>query len=263
MNSAVKSLSKAVAFIPGGATGLGRATASAIVQNGGKVAVMDTDIESGQYLAQDLGPSCQFVVGSVTERENIEVALKKGFEAFNLRYNLCLNCASQSHALKLFNKKHGKANSFEYFWKPFTVNTIGSFNVLATFVKELDSQDVTEENKDVVFINKTLLYEGHELMTSYTSSKGAVKSMTVPASRELAALGIRVCSISTGYFDTDKVEEIWSDNMKMNFIQGRMHPKFRLPHSEEFVHAVATIFENKMLNGYDMKLDNANSLIYS
>ncbi|XP_075256711.1 3-hydroxyacyl-CoA dehydrogenase type-2-like [Convolutriloba macropyga] len=267
MASALSSFRKAVAFISGGATGLGRATASAIVQNGGKVAILDTDFSAGSKLSAELGENCKFTEGSVTDRAVIKRALQSGSQSFGQNYNLCVNCAAKSDFIKIFNKKHGKATSFDVFWKPFQVNTIGTFNVMTLFVSEVQSyREATEENgdeNDAVIINKTFLIEGTELVAAYASSKGAVKSMTLPASRELSTLGIRVCSISTGFFNTEKLKEIWSPNTKVNYITGRIHPKFRMPEPEEFAHAVATVFQNKLLNGCDIKLDNANFLVYA
>jgi len=269
MAATVAGLKNAVAFISGGATGLGRAVATSIVQNGGKVSVLDTDGEAGDKLAADLGHRCNFTQGSVKNRSDIEKAMKTGVKVLEKDYNLCLNCAAISDYKKMFNKKHGKANTNANFMEIIDVNITGTFNVMALFAKQfaerLGGERVLggDPNKEAVIINKTFLYEGVELIAPYVASKGGIRSMTLPASREFASLGLRVCSISTGFFDTKKLQCVLSKNQQENFITGRMQPKFRLAQEEEFVHAVATVFQNKLLNGCDIELDKPNFLIFS
>ena len=45
-------------------------------------------------------------------------------------------------------------------------------------------------------------YEGQIGQVAYSASKGGVVGMTLPAARDLASAGIRVCTIAPGLFDT-------------------------------------------------------------
>ncbi|KAF3359044.1 Nitronate monooxygenase [Verticillium dahliae VDG1] len=47
-------------LISGGASGLGAATATEIVNHGGNAAILDMNVEDGQAFAQSLGPSARF-----------------------------------------------------------------------------------------------------------------------------------------------------------------------------------------------------------
>ena len=290
MTELLRSFGRACAFISGGATGLGRALALSIAKHGGRVTVMDTNEEAGNSLSQELESypnAVYFHGGSVTQIEDVRTALNHGLKHMGetWKLNLCVNCASKSDALRLFNKGRGRATSFERFWPIMSVNAVGSFNVLTSVVQFLeDSENVDSEASDsdisvsqkaeevhydvstlklrglsrCVVINKTFLFEDFNLLTSYIASKGAVKSMTLPAARELSELGIRVCSLSTGFFETEKFEERFSPTLKETLVKNRLHPTRRFPQEEEFVHAVAAIFENELINGVDVKLDAIN-----
>ena len=40
---------------------------------------------------------------------------------------------------------------------------------------------------------------------AYSASKGAVVGMTLPMARDLASLGVRVCAVAPGVFETPMV----------------------------------------------------------
>ena len=43
---------------------------------------------------------------------------------------------------------------------------------------------------------------------AYSASKGGLESMTLPAARDLAPMGIRVVAISPGFFDTPLLRQV-------------------------------------------------------
>ena len=61
--------------VTGGASGIGEATARAIVEQGGRVVVADLQQERGEALAGELGDAARFVVTDVTLEADIEAAV--------------------------------------------------------------------------------------------------------------------------------------------------------------------------------------------
>ena len=51
-------------------------------------------------------------------------------------------------------------------------------------------------------------FEGSAGQVAYSASKGAVESMTLPAARDLASMGIRVVTIAPGFFDTPLLNQV-------------------------------------------------------
>lgn len=58
------------------ASGLGRATAEMILQNGGNVAILDLNADNGRKAAGELGPSARFFACDVTSSESIRDAVR-------------------------------------------------------------------------------------------------------------------------------------------------------------------------------------------
>jgi 3-hydroxyacyl-CoA dehydrogenase/3-hydroxy-2-methylbutyryl-CoA dehydrogenase len=53
-------LASRIAIVTGGASGLGRATATRLVQLGARVVICDLPSSDGVSVARELGPSCHF-----------------------------------------------------------------------------------------------------------------------------------------------------------------------------------------------------------
>ena len=79
--------------------------------------------------------------------------------------------------------------------------------------------------------------------------------MTLPAARDLAVAGVRVCTIAPGTFDTPLLGGLPEEN-RQALAQAIPFPS-RLGRPEEFAALVAHIAENEMLNGETIRLDGA------
>ena len=84
------------------------------------------------------------------------------------------------------------------------VNLIGTFNVLrlAAAAMAANEPDAEGERGAVVMTASIAAFDGQIGQTAYSASKGGVVGLTLPAARDLARLGIRVCTIAPGLFDT-------------------------------------------------------------
>ena len=98
-------------------------------------------------------------------------------------------------------------------------------------------------------------YDGQIGQIAYAASKGAVASMTLPAARDLAPLGVRVCAIAPGVFDTPLLTNLPEDAREALRKVVPFPARFGRP--DEFAALVAHIVENEMLNGEVIRLDGA------
>ena len=98
-------------------------------------------------------------------------------------------------------------------------------------------------------------FEGQIGQISYSASKAGVVGMTLPAARDLADRGIRVCTIAPGLFDTPLLGALPED-ARAALGAGVPFPQ-RLGRPEEYAQLAVQIAENPMLNGETIRLDGA------
>ena len=84
------------------------------------------------------------------------------------------------------------------------INLVGSFTVLSIASEAIARTEADADGQRGVIINTASIaaYDGQVGQAAYASSKGAIVSLTLPAARDLAQYGIRVCTIAPGIVET-------------------------------------------------------------
>lgn len=101
-------------------------------------------------------------------------------------------------------------------------------------------------------------FDGQRGQVSYSASKGAVASMTLPMARDLSRYGIRVVTVAPSLFDS-RMTSMMSDKVRKS-LEGAMEFPKRAGQPEEFAQLVGQIIENVMLNGEVIRLDGATRM---
>ena len=96
-------------------------------------------------------------------------------------------------------------------------------------------------------------FDGQIGQLAYSATKGAVVGMTLPAARDLAAVGIRVNTIAPGLMDTPLLAML-PDPAKQALSDSVLYPK-RLGIPDEYASLVMQMIENNYLNGETIRLD--------
>ncbi|MCK5425282.1 MAG: 3-hydroxyacyl-CoA dehydrogenase [Emcibacter sp.] len=241
------------AIVTGGASGLGEATARRLAKAGAKVTIFDMNAERGTKVAADIGGHFENV--NVSSAESVSDALAASATRHG-DARIIVNCAG----IAIGEKTVGRDNvphDLDRFKKVIEVNLIGSFNVirLATArIATLEPLD-TKERGVVVNTASVAAIEGQVGQVAYSASKGGVVGMTVPIARDLAGLGIRVCTIAPGLFLTPMMEGL-PEEVQESLGASVPFPS-RLGKPDEYAHLVQHICENAMLNGEIIRLDGA------
>ncbi|KGK89637.1 3-hydroxy-2-methylbutyryl-CoA dehydrogenase [Desulfosporosinus sp. HMP52] len=247
-------MKQVVAFVTGGASGLGEATVRRVVNDGGKAMILDLAEERGEKLASELGGNALFQKMDVSNPESVEMALAKTVEMFG-SINVVVNCAGIATAEKVISKRG--THTLESFAKTLQVNLIGSFNVIRLAAAQMVGNEPNPGGERGVMIctASVAAYEGQIGQAAYSASKGGIVGMTLPIAREMAAHGIRVMTIAPGLFETPMFDSLPEDARKS---LGSMIPfPSRLGYPEEYALLVRSILENPMLNGTTIRLDGA------
>jgi NAD(P)-dependent dehydrogenase (short-subunit alcohol dehydrogenase family) len=97
--------------------------------------------------------------------------------------------------------------------------------------------------------------EGQTGQVAYSASKGGIIGMTVPAARDLAAIGVRVNTICPGIIDTPIYGTgAGSDEWKARLAAPVVFPK-RMGTAAEFAQLVRSLIENDYMNAEVIRFD--------
>jgi len=242
------------ALVVGGASGLGEASARLLHAGGAEVVIADLNEERGSALAGELGERAQFVRADVTDPDQVQAAVAAAAALpGGLRISIC--CAGIGWAEKVAGRRGPHA--LEPFDTVIRVNLIGTFNVLRLAAAAILETEPTPSGERGVCINTASIaaFDGQIGQISYSASKGGIVGMTLPAARDLAAGGIRVCTIAPGLFDTPLLAGLPEENRQA---LGQTIPfPPRLGRPDEYAALAVQIVENEMLNGETIRLDGA------
>ncbi len=240
-------------LVTGGASGLGRAAAQRLIGRGAKVVIVDLPTSDGARVAEALGPGARFVPADVTDEAQMQGAFDASDDVGPLR--AVVHCAGRGGALRILDRQ-GEPGSLAHFELIVRINLVGSFNVLRLAAARIAKAEPIEGERGVVVLTASIAaYEGQIGQTPYASSKAGIVGMTLVAARDLAARGIRVCTIAPGVFDTPILARL-PDEVKASLGAAVPHPQ-RLGKPDEFAMLAEHIIENPMLNGETIRLDGA------
>ena len=240
------------AFVTGGGSGLGAATAEALINAGAKVALLDIDITRAQATAARIGASAHHC--DVADAASAEAAMAAAIAARGTP-RLLVNCAGIGPAARIIGR--AGAMRLAAFARVININLIGTFNLLRLAADAMSKADPDAHNERGVIVNTSSIaaFEGQVGQAAYAASKGGVASLTLPAARELAHYGIRVVTIAPGIFRTPMLESL-PDDVKASLGASVPFPP-RLGEPSEYAALVLHIVANTMLNGETIRLDGA------
>lgn len=247
-------LKDAVAVVTGGGSGLGAATAREFASHGAKIAILDLPSSPGAKMAEELGAKAMFVPADVVSGPEVETAIARAAEHFGT-IHLAVNCAGIGRAQRTVTKQG--PHSLDLFSKVISVNLIGTFNVIRLAAVQMSKNQPNSEGERGVIINTASVaaYEGQIGQAAYSASKGGVVGLTLPVARDLASMGIRVCTIAPGIFETPMLGELAEPVRKA--LEASIPFPSRLGRPSEYGALARHIVENTMLNGLTIRLDGA------
>src|SRR5258706_12114684 len=141
-----------VFLIPGGASGLGAATAQNLLAAGGKVMLADLNREAGEKFAAGLGAHARFVLADVTSEAQMQEAVDAAVQAFGAVHGL-INCAGVAPGERVLGRNG--PHQLETFSPAININLIGRFNALGPAGKAVTKSTPQADDERAVIINTT------------------------------------------------------------------------------------------------------------
>jgi len=243
-----------VALVTGGASGLGAATVRELLAAGGKAMIVDRPQSEGAAFAKELGKNAAFAAADVTNEAEVVAAVQQTVDQFGA-IHINVNCAGTGAAMKTTSK--AGPMPLEIFAMVIQINLIGTFNVLRLCATQMTKNTPNEDGERGVIVNTASVaaFDGQIGQAAYSASKGGVVAMTLPIARDLASVGIRICTIAPGTFDTPMLALLPDPARQALAAQIPFPPRLGKP--PEFAALARHIVENAMLNGETIRLDGA------
>ena len=241
-------------IVTGGASGLGRAAAEALVDAGGTVVLLDVNAEVGAATELSIGPQVRFAQADVTSEEQVKAAIDLAVSTYGNLYGV-VNAAGIGPAAKVLGK-NGPHN-LELFEKTIRVNLVGTFNVIRLAAAVMAQNAPLETGERGVIVNTASIaaFDGQIGQPAYAASKGGIVALTLPVAREFASIGIRCVTIAPGIFDTPLLAAL-PEPARVSLGQQVPFPS-RLGRPAEYAALARHIIENEMINGEVIRIDGA------
>ena len=243
-----------IAIVTGGASGLGKATAQALVAAGAKVAIWDMDAQLGSQVAADLGENAYFTQLNVTDEEAVEKAVQEVLDRFGAVHILA-NIAGIARPRLVINREG--PTSLKDFEDVIDIDLVAPYNIIRLVAWAMSKNEtVTDDGERGVIINTSsaAAYHGQRGQQSYSAAKGGLNAMNLPIARGLARNGIRIAGIAPGFFETPIYK---GDQARMDSLLKDAVFPLRFGRPDEFASLLLEIVRNSMINGTTIRLDGA------
>ncbi|MFM9131180.1 MAG: SDR family NAD(P)-dependent oxidoreductase [Actinomycetota bacterium] len=187
-----------VAFISGGARGMGASEAQLFIEEGAKVVISDVLDAEGEKTARRLSPDgsqCRFVRHDVTSEEDWRRAVEFTIATFG-QLDVLVNNAG------IFERGTVLDTSLAAYRRTIDINQVGVFLGMAAVAPHMTSR----KTGSIINISSVAGLDGTPGFLAYGASKWAVRGMTRGVAKELAPFGVRVNSIHPGIIDTPMLQ---------------------------------------------------------
>jgi len=246
-------LNGVTALVTGAGSGMGAATAIALAKRGARVAVVDLNLESAQQTADSIKGLA--LAADVSSGESVEAALQQVVDELGAP-RVVVSCAGIAAASRIVGREG--PHELDLYQRVINVNLVGTFNVLRLTAERMSLlEPVSKSGARGVIVNTASVaaYDGQIGQAAYSSSKGGVVALTLPAARELARFGIRVMTVAPGLIATPMLLDMPDEVQQSLAGQVPFPQRFGAP--EEYADLVLHIVDNEMLNGEVIRFDGA------
>jgi NAD(P)-dependent dehydrogenase (short-subunit alcohol dehydrogenase family) len=190
-------LQNKVAIVTGGASGIGRVTASLFAHKGARVAVVDVDAEGGQETVEQIenaGGEAFFIAADVSNETEVRNAVASTVVRFG-GIDLLFNNAG-------INEGGGAGGSIEEQTEE-RWDRVLAVNLKGTILCSKHAVSELRRNGGGAIVNTASISGLVAVSThAYSASKAAIIQLTRTMARELGPQGIRVNSVAPGAVET-------------------------------------------------------------
>jgi NAD(P)-dependent dehydrogenase (short-subunit alcohol dehydrogenase family) len=183
-------LKNKVALITGGDSGIGRAVAVAMAREGAKIAIVyleeHKDAEETVRLVQQEGSEAIKFAGDVGDEQFCADTIDDTVKTFG-KLDILVNNAAEQHEVD--DPLELTAEQIE---RTFRTNVFSFFYMVKAALRHM------KQGATIINTTSITAFEGHKTLLDYSSTKGAIVTMTRSLSQVLVPKGIRVNAVAPG-----------------------------------------------------------------
>jgi NAD(P)-dependent dehydrogenase (short-subunit alcohol dehydrogenase family) len=217
-----------VCVVTGGASGLGRATALALAQQGAIVVIGDQQHEAGRLVADEIergGGVATYIPLDVSDSSDVRNFIGATVDRFGR-----LDCAINNAGIE--GSKGPLGDYADDDWKRvIDINLTGVFFCMKHEIAAM----LRNRSGSIVNVGSTASLRGTPLMGAYTAAKHGIVGLTKTAALECAASNIRINVICPGSFRTPMSERL--NNGDFRAVEKRT-PMQRVASADEIARSV-------------------------
>jgi len=190
------------AIVTGGGSGIGKAIAIALANNGAEVTILELNKENGQSVADEIvtsGGKASCIKCDISSLESVREVFESVTENGDL--DILINNAGIAHVGNV------DETSPEDFDKIYNVNVKGVYHCLKTGVEKMKTKGGA-----IINVSSVAALVGLSSRFAYSMSKGAVHAMTLSVAKDYLEYNIRCNSIAPGRVHTPFVDGFLAKN---------------------------------------------------
>jgi len=239
-----------VVLITGAASGIGRATALRLADEGARLLVCDVQAEALEETlkgVRDKGADAEALLCDVGDPEAVEATVRATLERFGQLHVLC-NIAG------ILQFCHTHEYALEDWERILRVNLTGTFLMCRAAIPHL-----LETRGNIVNMSSTAALAGHPWTAAYAASKGGVLSFTRGLAIEYGKQGLRANSLCPGSVTTRIQEAFHVPEGADPKLVRRIMPldEFRGPEVVASTVAFVASDDAAHINGVEIRVDGA------
>lgn len=242
-----------VAVVTGGASGIGRATAELLAEEGAAVMLTDVQEVEGEAVARGIreaGGRAAFMLHDVAEEAQWLAVFAAATSAFGGVHILFNNAGVRPKTVAL------EETELDDWRRDMAVNIDGVFLGIKHAIRAMK-----HDGGAIVSTSSVYGIVGAAMLGAYSASKGAVRTLTKAAAMECCHLGypIRINSVHPGFIETGMLRSV-ADEFGESFVKKRMigdTPMRRIGEPRDIAEAVLYLVADsgKFVTGVELPVD--------
>ncbi len=250
-------LSQKVAMVTGAGSGIGKAIAIRLAEEGANLVIVDIDLLSAEKVCkkiESLGRRAKAVKANIASWKEVDQVV---YEALNLFKEIDVLVNNAGVDLKMAIE-----DVTEDIW-----DRVININLKGTFVcsQVIGKQMIKQGHGKIVNVASTLAHVSYPMTAVYSASKGGVLQLTKAFAVEWAKYNINVNSVSPGATKTSVVEDIIKSDP--NFLRDRVNriPQRRMNEPLDVANVVLFLAssDSNNITGEDILVDGGICALHS